>query len=363
MPRTTPPTSSDDLAARLPRVVDLLAARAEEHDREGGFPYQGVEVVHEAGLLLLGAPPRQGGGGAGPVELVRVLVELGRGDPSVALLVADTLVLHAAQARRRIWPELLYRGLVAESKRRPVLLGVLPAPELTARRTEDGLRLGGRVERVSGADALDWFAFEVPGKDAGTFLVPGDAPGLRVEHDWEQLGLRAGSGHDLLLEDVPVTEEALLPGEPDAYLQVLRYLVGPAVGLGIARSARDWLLFRLRRQGLAPTVALGRIEAELLGAEEQLDGLAARLDRADPSTPRRAALLRLPLLDAAERALRAVVGLSGPAALTTRHPLERQLRDLLALRAQLPPEEQLFAEAGAGVLAPGTDGPGADAGA
>ncbi|MFD0331195.1 hypothetical protein ACFQZC_31210 [Streptacidiphilus monticola] len=149
--------------------------------------------------------------------------------------------------------------------------------------------------------------------------------------------MRAGSGHDLLLEDVPVTEEALLPGEPDAYLQVLRYLVGPAVGLGIARSARDWLLFRLRRQGLAPTVALGRIEAELLGAEEQLDGLAARLDRADPSTPRRAALLRLPLLDAAERALRAVVGLSGPAALTTRHPLERQLRDLLALRAQLPP--------------------------
>ena len=102
------PTVADALA-RLPRVTDLLAARAEEHDRDGTFPYQGIEAVHEAGLLTLTVAHRYGGAGAGLADTVRVLAELGRGDASVAVLTAHTLLLHAeharaALARRRLPP-------------------------------------------------------------------------------------------------------------------------------------------------------------------------------------------------------------------------------------------------------------------
>ncbi|MFD0527563.1 acyl-CoA dehydrogenase family protein [Kitasatospora arboriphila] len=105
-PATAPPherTAVTDALARLPRVADLLAARAEEHDRDGTFPYQGVEAVHEAGLLTLTVAHRHGGAGAGLADTVRALAGLGRGDASVAVLAAHTLLLHAEQARAGLW--------------------------------------------------------------------------------------------------------------------------------------------------------------------------------------------------------------------------------------------------------------------
>ncbi len=78
--------------AGLPRVVDLLAARAEEHDRDATFPYQGIEAVHEAGLLTLTVSRTYGGPGGTLADTVRVLSQLGRGDASVAVVTAFTPV-------------------------------------------------------------------------------------------------------------------------------------------------------------------------------------------------------------------------------------------------------------------------------
>ncbi|MFG2846227.1 acyl-CoA dehydrogenase family protein [Kitasatospora sp. NPDC048296] len=93
-------TAVEAALAGLPRVVDLLAARAEEHDRDATFPYQGIEAVHEAGLLTLTVSPRYGGPGGTLTDIVRVLAQLGRGDASVAVVAAFTLLRHAEQARR-----------------------------------------------------------------------------------------------------------------------------------------------------------------------------------------------------------------------------------------------------------------------
>ncbi|MFC1418828.1 acyl-CoA dehydrogenase family protein [Streptacidiphilus cavernicola] len=357
-----------DAFARLPRVVDLLAARAEEHDRDACFPYQGIEAVHEAGLLTLTVAERYGGAGCGLADTVRVLGELGRGDPSVAQLGALTLLTHAQQARAPYWPEPVYADLLADSVRGPALVGVLgpeadggPAaePGATARRDGADWRLTGRAPAVAGAEALAWMVVtaRLVGDDAGTagagdtgtalFLVQGDAPGVQVEPGWEQLGLRATASQDVLFDGVPVGSDAVAVPSPvldPGWLD----LALPAVHLGVARAARDWAVAALRR---TPTegqlhAALGRIEVELLTAEELLRALAERIDRGDPGAPERTGAARIVATRAAVGVVEQAVALSGSAGLSRAHPLERHVRDVLHARGHGPREHDLLAEAG-----------------
>jgi alkylation response protein AidB-like acyl-CoA dehydrogenase len=369
-----------DAVARLPRVVDLLAARAQEHDRDAGFPYQGIEAVHEAGLLTLTVAERHGGAGGGLADTVRVLVELGRGDPSVALLCAQTLLAHAQQTGAHPssrWPEGVYRELLADSVRGPALVGRLPGAATASARLEGGRWiLTGRKTGVPGAEALAWMAVtarteEEPPRE-GVFLVPGDSPGIQVEPSGDQLGLRASASHDVLLLDVAVDPEAVLglradrqPGPahvPEAWANI----AVPAVYLGVARAARDWLVTALRRgdADAATVAAVGLVEVELTGAEELLLSAAGRVDDSARDTAhdtdrdgtdrdggsgealRRSAAVRMLATRAAVGAVQQIVAISGSAGLSRANPLERHLRDVLHAHTLDPSDAELLRAAG-----------------
>ena len=368
MPRPTVRPQLADALARLPRVVDLLAARAQEHDRDGGFPYQGIEAVHEAGLLTLTVSERYGGAGCGLADTVRVLAELGRGDPSVALVSALTLLTHAQQAHAPYWPEPLYAELLADSVRGPALVGVLrpeeaegpdPRPGTTARRDGADWRLSGRTPGVAGAEALAWMVVpaHVLDQDAehrrepdgpALFLVQGDTPGVQMEPAWDQLGLRATASHDVLFDEVRVGAEAVVDVASPVLDPCWLDLALPAVYLGVARAARNWVVAALRQGppdgGLY--AALGRIEVDLLTAEELLDSLARRIDEGDPGARDRTAAARIAATRAAIGVVEQAVALSGSAGLSRAHPLERHFRDVLHARGHGPREHDLLAEAG-----------------
>ncbi|TDT96073.1 alkylation response protein AidB-like acyl-CoA dehydrogenase [Streptomyces sp. 846.5] len=351
--------------ARLPRVVDLLAARAEEHDRDAGFPYQGIEVVHDAGLLTLTVSERHGGPGAGLADTVRVLTELGRGDPSVALVTALTLLVHARQARTSQWPEAVYADLLADSVRGPALVGVLgptdgPGQGVTARRGVGCWLLTGCEPGVAGAEALAWMVVtartdEEQPRD-GVFLVQGDTPGVQVEPTWDQLGLRATASHDVVFEAVEVGDDAVVSlgarsgdSEDDEPLdRAWTDLALPAVYLGVARAARSWLVRALRpvRQDGHLEAAVGSIEVELTTAEELLLALARGVDEGSPDALRRAAAGRIVATRAAVSVVEQAVALSGSAGLSRAHPLERHFRDVLHARGHGRREHELLAEAG-----------------
>ncbi|GAA2094282.1 acyl-CoA dehydrogenase family protein [Kitasatospora saccharophila] len=365
---TTAPADGTDGAveralARLPRVVDLLAARAAEHDRDGTFPYQGVETVHEAGLLTLTVGRRHGGPGAGLADTVRVLARLGRGDASVALLTAQTLLHHAEQARTAPWPAALYRRLLTESRRGPALVGTLRAaagrpPAVTAHWQGSGWRLGGRAPYCPGAEALAWLVVEARTAEAqprtGLFLLRADSPGLEIDPAADQLGLRAAAGHDVLLEDARVgTDAVLLPRgaapAPDPVAAAWRQLALAAILLGTARAALDWSAARLRDTAAAHRRPLGELDAALTGAEELVHGLAARTD-ADPAAATRAPAVQLLAARTAGDTVQRALTLTGSAGLDRRHPLERHLRDTLSLRAQLPAEDAVLDALGEALL-------------
>ncbi|MFI6849249.1 acyl-CoA/acyl-ACP dehydrogenase [Kitasatospora sp. NBC_00085] len=425
--------------AGLPRVVDLLAARAEEHDRDATFPYQGIEAVHEAGLLTLTVGRQYGGPGGTLADTVRVLAQLGRGDASVAVVTAFTLLRHAEQARVASWPAAGYRRLLTESRRGPALVSTLHAepggqgggpgdaiPATTARRDGDGWLLTGRKTYCAGAEALAWMAVtartDEPVPRVGTFLVRGESEGLEVDPTWDQLGLRASAGHDVVLDAVrvpavlalglavPKTVAGTVPsgsaapsgatlagtvlsgaacsgsgtspsgsaptgtgtapsgtgvGEsavPAAELtRAWHDLALSAVALGVARSAEDWLVRFLHQRtpanlteplGRLPRYrcALGEIEAQLIGAEELVNGLARRVDRGDPDAVARTGPAHLLVTRAATTAVQQAVSLTGNPGLSRRHPLERYLRDVLSSRVYFAPDEAVLDAAGRAAL-------------
>ncbi|MER6303830.1 acyl-CoA dehydrogenase family protein, partial [Kitasatospora sp. NPDC001539] len=338
--------------AGLPRVVDLLAARAEEHDRDATFPYQGIEAVHEAGLLTLTVSPRYGGPGGTLADTVRVLAQLGRGDASVAVVTAFTLLRHAEQARSAGWPTAGYRRLLSESRRGPALVTTLRAepgggaagaagsagadglPATVARRDGDGWLLTGRKTYCTGAEALAWMAVtartDEPEPRVGTFLVRGESEGLEIDPTWDQLGLRASASHDVVLDGVRVPAELALglgaPGSQDhAEAELARAwqdLALAAVAIGVARAAESWLVRFLSQRtpanlteplGTLPRYrcALGEIEAQLIGAEELVEGLAPRVDRGEPDAVARTGPAQVLATRAATAAVQQAVALTG----------------------------------------------------
>ncbi len=369
----------------LSDVAAFLAERAEEHDRDGSFPFEGVARVHEAGLLTATVAQRYGGPGAGLAATVEILRALGRGDPSVALVTAMTLFTHAAQAAGGAWPQRPYQDLLDESARGPALVNALrvepdlgsPArgglPATTARAEGDVWVLTGRKIFSTGAVGLRWMAVwartdEDPAR-VGSFLVRADTPGITIEPTWDHLGLRASRSDDVVLDGVRIPRDAVAglvdPSTPDPRrdpgLVAWNNLGLTALYLGVAQAARDWLIGFLRERTPSalgkPLAALprfqnevGEIEAALSTAADLVDALARRFDSGDPQAAAHASAAKLIGTRAAIGAVERAVALVGNNALTRANPLQRHLRDVLCARVHTPQDDSIVAALGQAAL-------------
>lgn len=366
----------------LDELTRKLAADAEARDRDAEFPYAGVAAVHDAGLLTATVPARHGGPGCGLADTVAILRALGRGDPSVALVTAMTLIAHAGQEGPRAWPDSAYAALLAEPG--PALVNSLrvepdlgsPArgglPATVARRVDGGWRLSGRKIFSTGAEALSRMVVfartDEPAPRVGEFVVVAGAAGVTVERTWDHLGLRASRSDDVVLDDTPVADDhvfGLVPADAprpaDPANAVWSALTIPPIYLGVARAALDWLVGFLHARVPsalgAPLAtlprfrsAVGEIDAELTAAEDLVAGLATRHDAGEPGLAPRAAAAKLvatrATIDGVERAV-ALVGNNG---LTRNNPLERHLRDVLCARVHTPQDDAVAGQLGAALL-------------
>jgi alkylation response protein AidB-like acyl-CoA dehydrogenase len=395
LPRLTPD--------RLRTAAERLAERAEEHDREGTFPFEGVAEVHAAGLLTATVAQRYGGPGTGLAGTVEILRVLGAADPSVALVTAMTLFTHASQARNEHWPERHYNQLLDDSVDGPALVNALrvepelgtPArgglPATVARRVHGGdssvegsdggesWSLTGHKIFSTGAVGLRWMAVwartdEDPTR-VGSFLVRRPAPdtlpaGLTIESTWDHLGLRASRSDDVHLDGVLIPLDATAglidpsATDPrrDPALAAWNNLGLTSLYLGVAQTARDWLLGFLHERTPAalgkPLATLprfqdevGEIEAQLTAATDLVAGLALRFDAGDRQAAEHSAIAKLigarAAIDSVERAVRLI----GNNALTRHNPLQRHLRDVLCARVHTPQDDSVLSSTGQAALA------------
>ncbi len=238
-----------------------IAAGAVASDRAGSFPWEGIRALHDAGLLRATVGTRYGGPGGDLLTAARIIAEVGRADPSVALITSMTLFNHLNQAQTSAWPEDYYTRILAEGGDRPLLLNAArvepdlgsPArgglPQTVARRTADGWRISGTKRFVTGSEGLSHFLVwastdETPAR-VGTFIVEADSPGIRIVENWDSLGMRATSSHDVVFEDVLVPIKRVInlaetgQARQDNRGHALLTLTLTALYLGVADGARD----------------------------------------------------------------------------------------------------------------------------
>jgi alkylation response protein AidB-like acyl-CoA dehydrogenase len=225
-----------DLVATAERLAEDFASRAAAHDREGTFPFESVDTLRRTGYLAAPVPSELGGLGVSSVHDVIVASgRLARGDASVAIGVNMHLVVVLNLARR--WSmarasgnerrerafaasmERLVGGELVISAAQSERSQDLTRPSTTATRTESGWRIDGHkifCTMVPAATVLlTAVSFDTgDGERFGYAEVPTDAPGVRVNGDWDALGMRASGSHSVTFEGVELPASALRGGFP-----------------------------------------------------------------------------------------------------------------------------------------------------
>jgi alkylation response protein AidB-like acyl-CoA dehydrogenase len=363
-----------------------FAERAAQHDADGSFPFENFADLRASGLLALTVPEEYGGLGANELDYALTLERLAWGDASTALALGMSLSNIGQIAEGKLWPDHA-PALFREVARHGALINTAQAepemgspsygglPRTKARRDPNGgWRLTGRKVYTTGAPGLRYFivmaTIEEEGKPPhiGDFLTPSDAPGLRVEETWNALALRASGSHDVIFDDTPVADEALLdarePGQPDPR-GALGLPWGPltlaAVYTGAARAARDEVVhFAATRKpsalgkplGELPNVRmrLGEIESLLLTSRRVMLGLASDWISA-PADARSALRQQAPLVKViattnAVRVTDIALRIAGGQGLQRGRTLERVFRDVRAGLINAPIEDVVLQNAG-----------------
>lgn len=365
-----PPDAGEPLLARARELAAGFARTAAHHDATGEPPAAQIRALFEADLLRLTIARRDGGHGAGLALARQVVQAVAEGDPSVSLILSMHYAQHAGIARSQrlrartgqgAWPAGLAERLTRQALREPALVNAVqvePAlgspshgglPATTARREGDTWRISGHKIYSTGSHLLDWLnvlaVTDEPEPRVGHFLVPREAPGVRLVPTWDALGMRATASHDFVFDDVaiPLAQAADLrpaadgvPRDAHGFAWYLN-LVG-SVYTATAIAARDWLLAFLEERrptslgGAAlatlPTVqeAVGRIELMVQASQALLDAHARGCDSGEPD-PALGLTGRHFAMAHAAQATTLALELAGNHGISRRNDLERHHRN------------------------------------
>jgi alkylation response protein AidB-like acyl-CoA dehydrogenase len=252
------------LQQRCRELAADFATRSGEHDRDASHPLENYRRLRDEGFLALNLPQEWGGAGVGLLGHTLAFEALGQGCPSTALafnmhasvvmpVMASAEI--AAGAKRHLADLVVHRKkLIAGNFSEPGTTSLIGERPLAAqaRRIDGGYSVTGRKMFASMLDAADYcMVMAAPegmaSPNAGILLlVPRNAPGRKVEANWDTLGMRATRSDSLILDECVVPDSALVFQSDDIrpFRQAhLNWFWGSytAVYLGVAAAAYDEL--------------------------------------------------------------------------------------------------------------------------
>ncbi len=337
-----------------------LAPHARARDQASTFPLDELLELANLGLLGVAVPEELGGAGAGVVAYSLAMMELARGDASVAVAVSVTNMVGELIARlgdegqrQRHVPRLTSGAAVcgAFALSEPQA-GSDPAGLTTkAERSGAGWRLTGTKQWITSGDragVIVVWAMTDPGaghKGITAFLVEGGARGLTVGRLEDKMGLRGSSTAQLTFDGVEVGEDAVLGGVGGGFRLAMMALDGGRIGIasqaiGVARGALE---AAIRYAGERVQFGVPIIKHQAIG--NMLADAATWLDASTLMTLRAAALKESgqPFGDAAAMAklfatekagliCDIALQVHGGYGYTTDFPVERACRDVRVTR-------------------------------
>ena len=247
--------------------TSVLRPSADETDREGRWPKQGLRALAEAGLMGLHVPQDLGGHGQGLLALATIAEELGRHCSSTAMCFGmHSVATKVLAAKATPYHQDKFLKPIAEGRHISSLAMSEPGtgvhfflPRAQFRHEGDIIVVEGQKSFVtSGGEADSYVVSAVaPGLelDPGAFscfAVEADAPGLEWQEDWAGFGMRGNSSRGVRLNGVRIPRENLLGAEGDEIWYVFEvvapyFLVAMAgVYLGIAQGAMEAVVGHLK---------------------------------------------------------------------------------------------------------------------
>ena len=348
-----------DLMETIRAVAPIAAEHTARHDREGTFVVEAMTALRDAGYLATPAPTDLGGAGATVRQVAEAQAELARSCPSTALASSMHLHVVLASAWRYRRGDDAVAGMLKRVAAEHLVVastggGDLTRPTADATPVDGGWRISGRKRFVSGAPlaqvASTWAT--TPEGEAIGFGLPLSADGVTLEETWDAHGMRGTASHDLVLDDVFVTDAQVNARRRlDVFQPVLSVIatnafpVITAVYVGTARALRDAVVATARHDR-----PLGLVEQHLLTAEALLERMLVVAD-GDPD-PSEAVFAEIMLAKkAVNDQLQALVAAAwdavGGAGFAAGSALDRGARDLRAASLHpIDPEATLLLAGG-----------------
>jgi len=340
-----------------------FADRAPANDQSGTFASDNYRDLKAKKLFSAGVPKDLGGGGATHAELCEMLRELAYYCPSTAL----ALSMHTHLVAAAVWrhghgqPAGPLLSKVAEAERVLVSTGSTDWLDSngTAERVEGGFRVNAQKRFASGCPGGDIALTSAPYDDPTEgalvlhFPVPMKAEGVRVNSDWDTLGMRATGSNTITLENVFVPDAAIGAKRPRGgwhpSISVVCLVALPIVlsaYVGLAETA-----VRLAKEGARKRPGdahlpylLGEMENALVTAQmahRETIGLANNYYFAPTLEGANATLIRKTIAaEAIKRCVSKAVEASGGGAFYRKHPIEKLWRDAQAVQFHPMPEKK-----------------------
>jgi len=331
----------------------VVRPHALEVDRDHRFPDEAIDAAKAAGLLGVLIPREYGGAGLDAIAFAICIEELAQACASTSVIVdvhtsvgSEPILLFGTEEQKRRWLPSLATGelLGAFALTEPASGSDAASLTTSARRDGDRYVLNGTkvfITTIGRAGLYIVFARTGPDERAAgvsAFVVPADAPGVRVGQLFKKMGLRGSPTGELVLEDVVVPAANRLAAEGQGFTVAMRALDSGRIGisgqaLGIAQAAIDesraLLQERDREQG--DEFLLADMATRLESARLLAYHAAWLCSRGRPFT-RQASMAKLHCTDTAMAIALDGVQLAGEEGTVGGSPFERHVRDAKALQ-------------------------------
>ncbi|MCV2460965.1 acyl-CoA/acyl-ACP dehydrogenase [Streptomyces sp. ICN988] len=346
---------------------EVVAPLADEVDRTGRFPREGVGALSEAGLLGLLSSRDSGGLGGGLRDAAGVVEQLAGvcGSTAMVLLMHYAAVTvinqHGPKDVRRAVAEGQHLSTLALSEKGS--RSHFWAPVGTAMPQDTAtVRLDAEKSWITSAGEADSYVWSSrPLEGDGTmslWLVPADSAGLQVRGDYDGFGLRGNASSPVTAKAVSVPRTALLGADGDGLDTALTVVLpcflvlNAAFSLGVTEAqlqlaARHLCHVRLAHVGQSlaeqtlPRHQYARLRLQADAVRSFLKDTLTALATGHADAQVRVLQVKALAAETAAEVADGVMRLCGGTAFQRELGVERRFRDALAARVMAPTTDAL----------------------
>ena len=230
--------------------------RSKETDEKATFPKENVQALIRMGYTKLPLPKEYGGEGISITDMVLFQETISSFDGATGLAIGWHQSVIGELYEKKLWKEeklssfakevcngaLVNRAASEAQTGSPTRGG---RPETRAVKKNGNWVITGRKIFTTMSPVLTHFlvtAWLEEKEGIGIFLIEKEAAGLSIEETWDVIAMRGTESHDLVLENVEVSQENFVefyqaPRGNNVNAWLLHI---PACYLGIAQAARDY---------------------------------------------------------------------------------------------------------------------------